>query len=96
MDIETQESNDLCCFQVSEFIARLQRHSQKVQREADDQVIQECKNKQFDNTEHWSVEIKKDFVNAPHWSIDKWISVLAKEEDQRNVKTTFHKSIFAV
>ena len=43
-----------------------------------DQVIQE-----FDNTEHWSIEMKKDFVNAPHWSIDKWISNLAKRRRQR-------------
>ena len=83
MDIETRESNDPCCFQVSKFITCPLRHSQKVQREdgesvQHDQVIQECKKKQFDNTEDWSVEMKKDFVNAPHWSIDKWISVLAE------------------
>ena len=75
IDIETQESNDPYCLQVSKFITRLLRHSQKVYREADgevhhDQVIDECKKKQFDNTEYWSVEMKKDVVNAPHWSIE--------------------------
>ena len=88
MDIETQESNDPCCFQVSKFITRLLRHSQTVHREDDgavhhDQVIDECKKKHFDNTEYWSVEMKKDFVNAPHWSIDKWKSVLAKGGGQK-------------
>ena len=48
IDIETQESNDPCCFQMSKFITRLLRHSQKVRREDDgavqyDQVIDECK-----------------------------------------------------
>ena len=82
IDIETQESNDPCCFQVSKFITRLIRHSQKVYREADgavhhDQGIDECKKRQSDNTGYWSDEMKKHFVNAPHWSIEKWISVLA-------------------
>ena len=59
------------------------RHSQKVCRKADgavhyDQVIDECKKRQSDNTGYWSDEMKKDFVNAPHWSIEKWISVLGK------------------
>ena len=59
----------------------------KVSREEDagvhhDQVIDECKKKQFDNTEYWSDEMQKDFVNAPHWSIEKWISVLAKVGEQ--------------
>ena len=35
IDIETQESNDLCCFQVSKFISRLLRRSEKVHREDD-------------------------------------------------------------
>ena len=74
--IETQESNDPYCFQVSKCITRLQRQSQEVYREADgavhyDQVIDECKKKQFDNTEYSSVEMKKDFVNAPQWLIEK-------------------------
>ena len=65
-----QESNNPYSFQVSKFIARLLRQSQKVNREADgvvhyDQVIDECKKKQSDNTEYWSDEMKKDFVNAP-------------------------------
>ena len=52
IDIEKQESKDPYCFQVSKFITRLQRHSQKVHREDDgavhyDQVIVECKKKQF-------------------------------------------------
>ena len=56
IDIETQESNYPCCFQVSKFITRLLRHSKKVHREDDgaveyDQVVDECKGKQFDNTE---------------------------------------------
>ena len=62
----------------------IERHSQKVYREEDggvhyDQVIDECKKKHLDNTEYWSVEMKKDFVKAPHWSIEKWTSVLAKK-----------------
>ena len=60
----------------------------KVHREDDgavhfDQAIDECKKKQVDNTEYWSVEMKKDFFNAPHWSIDKRISVLAKGGGQK-------------
>ena len=56
IDIGTQESNDLFCFQVSKCITRLLRHSQQVYREADgavhyDQVIGECKKWQSDNTE---------------------------------------------
>ena len=47
IDIEIQESNDPCCFQVSKFITRLLRHSQEVNREAEgavhfDQVVDEC------------------------------------------------------
>ena len=50
IDIETQESNDLYCFQVLKFITRLLRHSQEVHRKADgavhyDQVIDERKKK---------------------------------------------------
>ena len=83
IDIETQASNDPFCFQVSKFITRLLRHSQEVYREADgavhfDQVTDEWKKRQSDNTGYWSDEMKKDFVNASHWSIEKWISVLAK------------------
>ena len=88
IDIVTQESNDPCCFQVSKFITRLLRHSKKVHREDDgavqyDPVMDECKEKQFDNTEYWSVEMEKDLVNAPHWSIEKWMSVLAKGGGQK-------------
>ena len=59
IDIETQEYNDPYCFQVSKFITRLLRHSQKVYRETDgavhyDQVTDECKKKQSDNTGYWS------------------------------------------
>ena len=75
IDVETQESNDPYCFQVSKFITRLVRHSQKVYRQDDgavhdDQVIVECKKKQSDNTGYWSDEMKKHFVNAQHWSIE--------------------------
>ena len=50
IDIEIQESKDPCCFQVSKFITRQLRHSQKVHREEDagvhyDQVIDERKKK---------------------------------------------------
>ena len=88
IDIETQESNVPYCFQASKFITRLLRHSQEVHREADgavhyDQVIDECKRMQSDNTEYWSDEMKKDFVNAPYWSIEKWVSVLAKGGGQK-------------
>ena len=88
MDIETQESIDPYCFQVSHFITRQLRHSQKVHREDDgsvhqDQVIDECKKKQIDKTEYSSFERKKEFVNAPHWSIEKRISVLAKGGGQK-------------
>ena len=81
--METQESNDPDCFQVSKFITRLPRHNQEGYREADgavhyDQVVDGCKKKQSDNTRYWSDEMKKDFVNAPHWSIEKWVSVLAE------------------
>ena len=69
-DIETQESNDPCCFQVPKFITRLLRHRQGVQREADgavhyDQVIDECQKKQFDNNEHWSVDTKEGIRQCP-------------------------------
>ena len=75
-------------FQVSKFITRLLRHSQKVHREDDgavhyDQVVDECKKNNSTNTGYWSVEMKKDFVNAPHWSIEKWISVLAEGGGQK-------------
>ena len=89
IDIETQESNDPYSFQVSKFITRLLRHIQNVYREADgavhyDQVIDECKEKQSDNTGYWSDEMKKDFVDdAPHWPIEKWISVLARGGGQK-------------
>ena len=88
IDIETQESNAPYCFQVSKCITRLLRHTQELNREEDggvhyDQVIDECKKKQSDNTEYWSDEMKKNFVNAPHWSIEKWVSVLAKGGGQK-------------
>ena len=83
MTLKLQESHAPYCFQVSKFITRLLRHSQEVHREAGgavhyDQVIDEYKKKQSDNTEYWSDEVKKDFINAPYWSIEEWISVLAK------------------
>ena len=88
INIETQESDDPYCFQVSKFITQLLRQSRKVYREADgavhyDQVFDECKNKQSDNIGYLSDEMKKDFVNAPHWSIGKWTSFLAKGGGQK-------------
>ena len=73
IDIEIQESKDPHCFQVSKFITRLLRHSQKVYREADgavhnDQVVDEYKNKLSDDTGYWSDEMKKQFANAPYLS----------------------------
>ena len=87
IDIETPESNDPYCFQVSN-ITRFLRHNLQVDREEDagvhcDQIIDECTKKQFDNTGYWSDEMKNDFVNAPHQSIDKWISVLTKGGGQK-------------
>ena len=84
IDIETRESNDPYCFQVSKFITRLLRQSQEVRREEDggvhyDQGIDECKKKLSDDTGYWSDEMKKQIANAPHWSIEKWVSLLAKE-----------------
>ena len=48
IDIETHESNDTYCFEMSKFITRLLRHGLEVYREADgavhyDQVDDECK-----------------------------------------------------
>ena len=88
MDIETRESNDPYCFQVSKFITRLLRHSQEVHREAGgtvhfDQVFDECEKKQSDNTGYWSDEMKKDFVNAPHWSIENGFQFWQDVEDRR-------------
>ena len=88
IDIEIQESKDPCCFQVSKFITRLLRHSQQVNREEDaevyyDQVIDECNEKQSDDTGYRSGEMKKDFVNAPHWSIENGFQFWHKVEDKR-------------
>ena len=73
---------------MSKFITRLLRHSGTSYREADgavhhDQVVDECNQRQSDDTEYWSDEMKKDFANAPHWSIETWISVLAKGGGQK-------------
>ena len=59
IDIEMQESDDPYCFQVTKFITRLLRHSQKVIREKDagvhyDQVIDQFKKKLSDDTGYWS------------------------------------------
>ena len=67
IDIDTQESKDPYCFQVSKFITRLLRQSQNVYREDDgavhyDQVIDECKKKLSDNTGYWSDWMKKHFA----------------------------------
>ena len=89
LTLKYRNPKDHYCFQVSKFITRLLRHSQKVYREEDggvhcDQVIDECKTMQSDNTGYWSDEMKKHFVNAPHWSIEKWteenISILLEFE----------------
>ena len=48
-----------------------------------DQVIDECKKKQSDDTGYWSDEMKRQFANAPLWPIGKWISVLAKGGGQK-------------
>ena len=87
IDIEIQESKDPCCFQVSKFITRLLRHSQQVNREEDagvyyDQVVDECNEKQSDDTGYRSVEMKKDFVNAPHQSIENGFQFWQKVEDK--------------
>ena len=73
---------------MSKFTTRLLRRSQKVHREDDravhnDHGIDECKKERFDNTEYWSVEMKKDCVNAPQWPLEDWISVLAKSGGQK-------------
>ena len=85
-DIEIQESKDPYCFQVSKFLARLLPHSPKVHREDDgaDQVIDERKKKQSDNTRSWSDEMKKHFVNAQHWSIENGYQFWQEVEDRRN------------
>ena len=88
IDIEIQESKDPYCFQLSNFITRLLRHTKQVNREADgavhyDQVIDECKKKLSDETGYWSDEMMKQLTNVPYWSIDTWISILAKGEGQK-------------
>ena len=70
IDIEIQESKDTYCFQVSKFITRILRHSQKVNREEDagvhyDQVINECKKKLSDDAGYWSDETKHQLANVP-------------------------------
>ena len=62
---ETQESNDPCCFQVSKFITRLLRHSQKGSSR------RWWKSPLWPS--YWWMQ-DKDFVNAPHWSIENWVS----------------------
>ena len=57
IDIETQESNVSCCFQVSKFMTRLLRHSQEVHRKAGgavhyDQVIGEYKKELSDTSDY--------------------------------------------
>ena len=84
IDIETEESNDPYCFQVSKFITRFLRQS-KVHREVDgavhyDQVIDECKRKSYRKLDIGQTRWKRNSSMSPHWSIDKWISVLAKEK----------------
>ena len=88
IDIETQESKDPHCFQVSKFITQLLRHSQKVLQEEDggvhyDQIIDECKKKQSDNPGCWSDGVKKHFIHAQHWSIENGNQFWQKVEDSR-------------
>ena len=69
IDIETQRSHDQQCFDVSKAITRLLRHVQTVPRGIDgaiqyNDIIEECKKKQFDG--------------AVQWSLEDWISTLAK------------------
>ena len=73
---------------MSKFITRFLRHSQEVYREADagvhfDQVNDEWKKKQSNDTGYWSDEMKKQFAKAPYWPIGKWMSVLAKGGGQK-------------
>ena len=82
IDIETQESKDPYCFQVSKFINRLLRHSKQVYREEDggvhyDQVIDECKKKQSDNTGYWSDDMRMlqiDISSGKRWRTEEKVS----------------------
>ena len=67
IDIETEESKDPYCFQVSKCITRFLRHSKQVLREEDggdhyDQVIEECKKKSSEDTGHWSDAMLQQFA----------------------------------
>ena len=66
-----------CCDTVKKFNEKITEQSIMTK------LLMNARKKQFDNTEYWSVEMKKDFVNAPHLSIDKWISVLARGGGQK-------------
>ena len=87
IDIEIQESNPHC-FQVSKFITRLLRHSQQVYREEDagvhyDQVIEECRKKQSDDTGYWSDEMKKQFAMFRIGQLTNGYQFWQKVEDRR-------------
>ena len=87
IDIEIQESKDPYCFQVSKFITRLLRHSQKlIEKKMHQSFTTKLwmnAKKLSDDTRYWSDEMMKQFANAPYWSIDKSISVLAKGVGQK-------------
>ena len=93
-DIETQESNDPCCFQVPKFITRLLRHRQGVQREADgavhyDQVIDEC---QKSNSTIMNIGLLTERRNSsmPHIGplLNRYL-FWQKVEDKRKVSILF-------
>ena len=99
IDIETQESNDPYCPPVSKLITRLLRHSQQVRRGEDgvhyDQINDECKKKQSDDTGYWSDEMLQHFANAPYWSIGKRVSVLTKGGGQKKRSQYYAKSKYS-
>ena len=88
IDIETQESKDSYCLQVSKFITRLLRHSKQVRREEDGgvhhyQVIEELQEQVI---RRYRILVRRNgaaIALAPHWSLEKWISVLARGGGQK-------------
>ena len=89
IDIETLESKDPYCFQVSKFTTRSLRHSQKVFREEDggvhyDQVIDERKKKQSDNTGYLADEIRSTSSMLSIGQLTNGYQFWQKEEDRRN------------
>ena len=67
MDIETQRSHDQKCFDVSkshDLIATTRSISHPGKRRSCNDIIEECR--------------KKNFDGASQWSLEDWISKLAK------------------